>query len=284
MSKQINLQDNITSTDMLAPSNTGMLPVGFEQPKLRTQIIGMSDLGEVLFESENNIVVGGALFILEKVFGVKAGLNVDYLNNIMGIATSGAPITEVYPKENVVCLFGVGTGGAGESITSVKPVDFKEREVMNLVPFRYTDQALSTADATKYWFKKKDANGKTMFYLKNFESAPQIKALWKDAEGDEDGTEVQANVHTSARTEPIETFIELTLKISKADCREYFEINGNIDQARVNSIGLFTGVKSSLADGEIDYKQVKLFSKLNINNEMLTLAKDLTIIYRIYTS
>lgn len=39
-----------------------------------------------------------------------------------------------------------------------------------------------------------------------------------------------------------------------------------------------------MSDGSEDYKQVKLFSKLNIPNEMLVMNKDMTIIYRIYTS
>ena len=76
----------------------------------------------------------------------------------------------------------------------------------------------------------------------------------------------------------------MILKINKKDCREFFEINGEIEAARVNSIGLFTGVKSTNEYGEPEYKQVKLFSKLNIPNEMLVLSKDITIVYRIYTS
>ena len=76
----------------------------------------------------------------------------------------------------------------------------------------------------------------------------------------------------------------MILKITKRDVREYFEINGDIETARINSIGLFTGIKQTLSDGTEDYKQVKLFSKLNIPNEMLVNNKDMTIIYRIYTS
>ena len=76
----------------------------------------------------------------------------------------------------------------------------------------------------------------------------------------------------------------MILKISKKDVRDYFELYGDIEQCRINSIGLFTGAKRTLPDGTEDYQQVKLFSKLNIPNEMLTLKKDLTIVYRIYTN
>jgi len=245
---------------------------------------GITELGEVLFEEENQIILGGALYVLEKIFGVASPLTVDYLNNIMGIATTGVAVTDIYPKDNVICLFGVGTGGCGDSITSVVDVKFYEREIFDMVPFRVIDGELSLQDVDKYWFKTILVDGKKAYYLKNFEVIPEIKVLWKDAEGDEDGTEVEAGVHNTTRIEPIETFIELILKISKLDVREWFELNGNIEQARINSIGLFTGIKSLLADGSYDYKQVKLFSKLNLGNELLQFAKDLTIIYRIYTS
>jgi hypothetical protein len=284
--KILNLKDSAISSDSVQFS--------LDKGPFRTKIMGghdlyedkngISQLGEILFETENTIVLGGALFTLEKIFGVQSPLNVEYLNTIMGIANTGTPVVEIYPKDNVVCLFGVGIGGSGETITSVKDVKFHEREIMDMIPFRMTDEALTTTDAAKYWFKKRMDTTKTAYYLKKFESNPQIKALWKDAEGDNDGTEVETGVHNTTRVEPIESFVEIILKINKNDCREWFEVNGNIEQTRVNSVGLFTGIKSPLEDGTFDYKQVKMFSKLNINNEMLTLAKDLTIVYRIYTS
>lgn len=274
------LNDKMPARDTLA----GSIPMGHTKTPVlaRTRIQGFDDFGNLLFETENQIVLGGALFILEKVFGVESPLYVDYLNNIMGVATD-EPIDEIYPQDTIVTLFGVGTGGCGDSIRSVKDVKFYEREIFDMIPFRVTDEELTPAEQKKYWFKK-DMNGKTAFYLKKFEQNPEIKVLWKDAEGDEDGSEVESDVHTTQRTEPIETFVEMVLKISKKDIREYFELHGDIEQTRVNSIGLFTGCLRTLPDGTEDFKQVKLFSKLNIPNEMLTLAKDLTLVYRIYTS
>jgi hypothetical protein len=275
-------QNTLKLSDKL--NHEDLLTFEVKKPGFRTDIRGYNELGEEVFRTENSIVLGGALFVLEKVFGVASPLTVDYLNNIMGIATSGPAVTDIYPKDNVVCLFGVGTGGSGDSITSVVDVKFQERELVSMIPLRASTTALAAADASKYWFKKVLTGGQTAYYLKNFETTPSIKVLWKNGVGDEDGTAVDSNVYQSTSTTPIETFIELVLKVTKDDCREWFSINGNIDQARVNTIGLFTGVKSTLADGSTDYKEVKLFSKLNINNEMLTLAKDLTIVYRIYTS
>jgi hypothetical protein len=289
--KTLHLDDQLHTEDILVASRD----VSKTSPVFRTRIQGgygyqgQTEFGEVLFEEkrfdeENQIVIGGALYVLEKVFGIQSPLTVDFLNNIMGIANTGTPITEIYPKDNIVGLFGVGIGGSGDTITSVHDVKFVEREIFDMIPFRLTDQPLDVGDIDKYWFRKLETGGKTSYYLKNFETSAVIKALWKDGVGGEDGTEVEPNVHNSSRVDPIETFVEMILKITKKDCREYFVDAGNIEQSRINSIGLFTGVKGPLADSSIDYKQVKLFSKLNINNEMLTTAKDLTIVYRIYTS
>ena len=281
----LRLNDKISSDDMISTNNNPTFEYK-PRPLARTRVIGYTEkngnqFGEKVFDEENQTAIGGALFILEKLFGVESGLHVENLNNIMGVVPDNQP-TDM-PKDNVVCLFGVGIGGCGDSIRSVKDVKFTEREITEMIPFRVTDEELTDVEKEKYWFKQVTDN-KTRYYLKTFETEPTIKALWKDGEGDEDGSEVEGNVHESGRTEPIETFVELILKISKKDVREYFEIYEDIELARVNSIGLFTGCKRIQADGTKEFQQVKLFSKLNIPNEMLTLSKDLTIVYRIYTS
>lgn len=281
------LKDSMSAFDTIDTSGGVPKVISKQQKPLRTKVTGylgdnINPFDEKIFDEENQIVIGGALFILEKVFGVEPNLYVDYLNNIMGIATDGMS-NDLYADTHV-CLFGVGVGGCGDSIRSVKDVNFVEREIFEMVPFRITDEDLNPSEQKKYFFKMEKDN-KTHYYLKTFEQQPVIKALWKDSDDqDEDGSEVEAGVHESTRTEPIETFVEMILKISKKDVRDYFELYGDIEQCRINSIGLFTGAKRNLADGTTDYQQVKLFSKLNIPNEMLTLKKDLTIVYRIYTN
>lgn len=281
------LKDSMSAFDTIDTSGGVPKVISKQQKPLRTKVTGylgdnINPFDEKIFDEENQIVIGGALFILEKVFGVEPNLYVDYLNNIMGIATDGMS-TDLYADTHV-CLFGVGVGGCGDSIRSVKDVNFVEREIFEMVPFRITDEDLNPSEQKKYFFKMEKDN-KTHYYLKTFEQQPVIKALWKDSDDqDEDGSEVESGVHESTRTEPIETFVEMILKITKKDVRDYFELYGDIEQCRINSIGLFTGAKRNLADGTTDYQQVKLFSKLNIPNEMLTLKKDLTIVYRIYTN
>lgn len=291
INRKMIIQEKISSMD----------DIGFtmNKPGFRTQIIagydaykdknGITQFGEVVFEENNSIVLGGSLYILEKLFNVESGLSVAYINDIMGIATTGTHITEIYPKDNCICLFGVGIGGAGESLSDVYDVKYYERELVNMVPFRQTADELTSIDQEKYWFKKPvTINGvnKTAYYLKSFEAKPEIHVLWRDGVNDEDGSEVPNNVHNTptTNTTPIDTFIEILLKISRNDIREYFADLGSTEVARINSIGLFTGIKTLIDANTYDYKQVKLFSKLNFNNEILAASKDMTISYRIYTS
>ncbi len=282
--KKIALKDSVSQRDKINVANPNVPSWDMNRKDFRTRIMGVDDFGQTVFETENRLVLGGALFTLEKLFGVKAPIEVDYLNDILGIATGGPEITDRYPKENVVCLFGLGTGGAGDTIASVKDVSAKEREVFEPIPFRVTNN-LTDEENQKYWFAAPDEeDGKTAYYLKRFEVVPSIGVNWADSDGDEDGTPVQSGVHESQRTEDIETYVDLVLRIDKKDCREWFEKNGEIERARFNSVGLFTGILSEVGGGAADYKQVSLFSKFNINNEMLDLSKGLTITYRIYTS
>ena len=285
ISDNLNNRDGVSFSMKRSPYVRTKIVGGYEPYKDKN---GITQFGEVVFETENMIVLGGSLFTLEKVFGVKSPINIRDLRDIMSLPSNDTPITN--NKDTYVCLFGVGTGGAGESITDVKDVEYYEDGIYDMVPFRQTDSELTYEDSLKYFFKKPitvNIDGgqisKTAYYLKRFETNPEIHVLWRDAEGDEDGSEVGDDVHAtpSSNVTPIETFIELTLKITKNDVREFFDDNGNVEAARINSIGLFTGVKN---DADDDYQQIKLFSKLNINNEILVLAKDLTISYRIYTS
>lgn len=277
--KIINLTDKLNTRDGLAAAHAPKQSRGF-----RTEIICKNELGEVLFKESNSQLIGGANFVLEKVFGVQSSLNVDYLNDILGFGQTGTPVTETYPASTVVCLFGVGIGGAGDTSSSVYDVDVKDRELPQMIPFRVVtaDNPLSELEKEKYWGKKTDGS-KDSYYLKKFEGTPAVRTLWMDGLEGEDGSSVEPNVHESARTEGIESFVEIVLKIDKKDCRAFFENLGEIEKSRINSIGLFTGTKVTETDGSSEYKQVKLFSMLNIYNEMLGLSKELNLHYRVYS-
>jgi hypothetical protein len=299
------MSDNMVLRDINIQSDGLSIP---NKPIVRTDVIcgydaykdknGITQFGEIVFRKPNMIVLGGSLYTLFRLFGVTSDLTVANLEDIYSdvkLENELSPSTDAINNKHI-CLFGVGSGGCGEVSTNVYPVKYHSRELDSMIPLRQTANALSTEDASKYWFKRKvTVNGvqKTAYMLKTFEYTPEIKVLWRDgelgADGERaDGSEVGNDVHTTpdSNTTGIDTFVEIVLKISINDIREYYNDLGSIDQARFNTIGLFTGTKTKLfSDQEVyDYRSVKLFSKLNFNNEMLVLRKDLTVSYRIYTS
>jgi len=93
-----------------------------------------------------------------------------------------------------------------------------------------------------------------------------------------------SDVHNTSRRDLIEAFVEMRLKLTKKDVREWFDVNGNIQLSRINTIALFTGKRVEIAPGKFDYVNVKMFSKLNLDNEPLTNTKEINFTYRIYTN
>lgn len=283
--KHITLSDHITTRDYLTNGRGYIGKDGKVHRGSRTSITAVDSLGQILFEKEENTqVLGGAIHTLEELFKVKSELQIDTLNDILNIANDGPELTPEQLAMTSICLFGVGTSGAGDVIGSVKDVDYRERELGEMIPMRVTDQPLPSNEADRYGFRKLQDNGKTASYLKTFDTEPIIKVLWADGEGGEDGTKVEDNPHESPRTTPIDTFIEMQLTITTKDLREYFTDRGNIEAARFNTIGLFTGVLGEVGDGTQDYRNVKLYSKFNFNNESLDLPKNITFYYRIFMS
>lgn len=244
---------------------------------------GVSWLGEeVIRRQHNKVVTGGAIALLQTLFGATTSLSISTLNSLMGIGETG---TVNAGELNRVCLFNIGLGGCGASYADEKVVLDQENIVQQMIPFRVVDSIDDIADSSKYWFCKEMPDGKKAFYLKTFEGTPTIHALFKDAENsDEDGTELSGNPADYDRTDGVESFVEIILRITSKDLREYFELYDDAEHPRFNSIGLCMGKKGTLDDGTEEYKEVVQFSILNFSNEMLHFEKDLSIIYRVYVS
>lgn len=255
-----------------------------------TCIDAFDDMGNVLFTGkQNNVVLRGSLLVLEKLLNVRSSLQVATLNEIMAINNTGGVNTGVLPLEHIICLWGVGIGGAGDNIGSTRKVNFYERELgsrgnsSEMVPFRVVDQPLTGTDADMYFFRKAMSDGKIGYYLKAFETKPVIKVLWNDGVDGEDGSEVTSDVYTTDRTDGIEVFAEMILKLTKKDIREYFNILNQIEKCHINSIGLCCGTKQEIASGTFDFADVGMATKLNFGNEMLE-NKEITFRYRLYTN
>ena len=291
--REIHLNDRLVSKDNLNQVQNAFKK-GVHKKTFRTEITAMNEFGEILFtHEENETVLGGALTVLEKLAGIKAPLKVASINSILGINDLVDIADSSAIDDDILCLWGVGIGGSGDAFGSRKDVKFYEREVgenghtNQMIPFRVVAQPFSDTDdnSAKYFMlNRRESDGLYEYYLKAFETDPEIKVLWKDGAEGEDGSEVGSDVYATTRTQEIEVFLEIHLQISKRDIREYFEALGEIEMARVNTIALFTARKEEIEANYFDYTNVKMFSKLNFDNEPLQNAKTISFIYRIYVS
>ena len=284
ISKQISMQDKLAFIETFKNKEKQKSP-------FRTEISAYDEFGDVLFTLEHNmVVIGGAITVLEKMWNIRSSLMIDTINNINQINPAVQSTTELLPQNDYVCLWGIGIGGSGDAFGSVRDVKYYEREIgqngqsNEFIPFRTVTTALEGEDVQKYTLSKSVGTGFTAYYAKKFEDDPFIRSLWRDGVEGEDGTEVTDGVHNTQRTEDIETFVEMHMRIDQEDGREWFEMNGNIEQARFNTIGLFTGRLTADGSGGYTATNVKLFTKFNFDNEALTTNKSIVIKYRIYAS
>lgn len=252
---------------------------------------GVSQLGEVVFEGENLVPLVGVQFVMEQLFGVKGTtIHIPTLNETMGIASSAhvdidpAAVFPTdhqmpYPFGHRVCLFGVGIDGAKDNNITAKEVSYKDWNVSGMVPFRYTNDTLTDEEKRQYFGKKVDEEGIQCYYLKAFSAEPVIHHVFKSGIEGVDGAEVDSDYLTSDNQTGVQSFTESILIINRKDIREWFEYNDNIEKARFNSIGLFSGTYDATVN---DFANIQLFSKLNIPTEPLLLSKDVNVIYRVY--
>lgn len=242
----------------------------------------VNDCGEPILRkvNENTVVIGGAILALEHLCNVSSTWKPSTLNSIYNVnsAVSGDN------TQSFISLFGVGTGGSALDFGNVYTPDVKQREVATLIPLRTGSAISGTTDATKYFFRRDNGSGIYSWYLKEFDATTTIKSMWKDAaDSSSDGTEILEEIYNSERTEGVETVAEFSLKLNTSDVREYFESIGELDMARYNTIGLFTGQKVLISTGYYDYVNVRLFSTVNFNNRSLSLASESAYTYRIYS-
>lgn len=288
--KVINLRDRVNTLDSIKSSFEKGIARG-RKPVFQTSISAFNEFGECLFEDlHNETVLAGALTVLEKLWKVKSSLKIATINSLMGINDIVDIADSSANDEDHICLWGIGIGGCGDTLNSIRTVNFYERELGQnghtdqMIPFRVVEEPFASTDPnySKYFMKRERPDGYYEYYLKAFENVPVIRSLWKDGEEGKDGSEVEEDVHNTTRDDDLEVFVEMHCKLDLKDVHEYFEHLGQPNMTRVNTIGLFTGRKTEMGDGSIDYTNVKLFSKLNMDNEPLKNAKTILWKYRVF--
>ena len=250
----------------------------------------VDDWGNPIFDhvNDNTVVLGGAVLALRYLFDSSSGFMPDTLNTIYGVNAN----VQVPEKSTAVKLFGVGTGGASaEKFGDVVDPDFKQKELVDWIPFRVSDSpTLSASDASKYYFRRQFSSAPSVqygWYLKELENVGnvEIQSRWKDTvDATGTGALITSDVSGNTSTNLIETYAECILKITEDDIKPYFEFSGDLTMARYNTIGLFTGVKQTIATDYEDYVGVRLFSVVNMDNVSVKIPTECTYLYRIYAA
>lgn len=280
MIESILLQDNMGAIDMSNGS-----PSFITKPKsgFKTQVIARDDYGNVLLETENITVVGGAQFSLQKIFNCNFAWYVDSLNTL-----KNQPDTQAGEDQSVVTnkytqLFGIGYGGTNGADIKVPVIN--ERELTKMVPFQSLNTAVVPTPADTYYFRLEEA-AKHNYYLKTFDGAAIGNIVWQDASGsvaEADLWDAVSGDPVDISAKPILTYVEMTLRVSPTDAIQWFADNTAEGNARINEIGLFTGEKRTVGTPAYEeFVDCRLFSKLNIGDELLQNNKGITFTYRVY--
>lgn len=236
------------------------------------------DTGEVLYTTHNKVLIAGSQFVAQKVFDLPKLVNFKSYNEELQLDNSVNTEPERLTK---VCLFCCGTKGCGTESSQVYPVNYTKRIAPSgdLVPFRYqlSQNDLSDELRDKY-FGRLSSPERIAYYFKAFESAPTMHMRYVD------GTEIDENVYDSIKDTEAETFVEMTMQITKDDFRDWFRAHEGINSAKINSISLLTAwYKNDFGDGYKWYQDIQPFTQLNIPNEaLIDLTKGIDITYHIY--
>lgn len=233
-----------------------------------------------LFRGSNKVIIPGSIYTASKHFGIVPPVKLPTYNTALGLDGIQA-LSDAQELSAKVVLFCVGTDGCGPESSQVFDVDYtKWIRPESLVPFRYVfdDNDLSPAMRERYFGRKKLLGTDVIaYYFKAFETEPTLNVQYID------GTPIDENIYLSHKSmSEAETFVELKLTITKDDCREFFDKTTGINDAKINTISLLTGVPVVI-DGYTYYQGVRPLTKLNFPNEsLIDLTKGIDITYHIY--
>jgi hypothetical protein len=270
--KKLTLFDHSRANDVanLVPRKTGNMRGEVIFKKLGTD--------EVLYTYHNKVIIAGSQFVAQKVFDLPELVHLPTYNESLTLDESVAHGTTPLniPK---VCLFCCGTQGCGPESSQVYPVDYTGRikPYGDLIPFRYPlKQNDLTAEEREKYFGRKTLDERYAYYFKAFESDPVLYMRYTD------GTPIESTVYESENDSDAETFVEMQLRITKDDFRDYFRATTSINDARVNSISLLTAWYTE-GEGYKWYQDIIPLTQLNFPNEsLIDLTKGIDITYHVY--
>ena len=246
------------------------------------------ETGEYIFKGlKNKVIIPGSGLIARKLFDVTNPEVTPSYNTTFG-TDMYTPTVDTAPTESIgtaatkdnhkILLFCVGLDGCGDQNSQVYPVDYKKWIAPeNLVPFRYQLKNTDLSDELREtYFGRTSVGDRYAYYFKRFDSEPKFVQQYADS------TAVTNTIYTDNKADSAESYVEINLKITKQDIRDYFIATVGIDEARINTISLCSAYPVE-ENGYVYFKEIRPVTKLNIPNEsLIDVSKGIDIIYHIY--
>ena len=285
------------------------------------------DTGEMLWEPlHNKTVIAGSALTAMKLFNLdrqvltntpsydmpasQGGLNLLNANpdgsaypaiDIISNEGTGAIVGSVEEEcQRKILGFCVGQGGAGLDISDVFEVKYCSWITPDdIIPFRYPLQDEDNVDENMYKGKAEPpvtGEPRYAYYFKKFSNEPALVQNYISSVGTYSDSVSANTVYSNTFTaDKAQSYVELHLKVTREDCREFFIAHNGIENAKINQISLVYGwekdveVTKNVEEGSYKtgvysyFQDVRPFSLLNIPNEIMSnLEKSLSIIYTLY--
>lgn len=288
--------------------------------RINSKIEFFNDRGEMIWEPlHNKTVIAGAGLTLMKLFNLDRAVLENTPTYDSALALDEAADDSLYPAvsilnaennvigsmadetQRIILGFCVGIGGSGLEPSDVFNVPYASWITPdNLVPFRYPLESSDSVDETIYKGKKTItlANGQTRcaYYFKSFANTPNLVQNYVSTIGTFTDSVSAENVYNSSvSADQAQSYVELHLKITKDDCREFFITHNGLEEAKINQLSLVSGWTKTVSKTKLDasgnfttkdyeiLQQVRPFSLCNFPTEILSSReKSLNIIYTLY--
>lgn len=278
MNKTMVLYDGLSNRDTLNIISDSSLKTSID--------IVCHETGETVFKGlKNKVIVPGSGLLAHKLFDIPTAEITPTYNSKLNIVTpTGTPTTTINTRTAAtesnpkVLLFCLGLDGCGTENSQVYPVDYtKWIKPESMIPFRYQLNTNDLSNTMRETYFGRVATGNYLaYYFKRFDGNPVLVQQFID------GTPIDGNIYDSTKVDSAETYVEIILKITKEDIRDYFIATTGIDSAKINSVSLCYGYPVEI-DNHVYFNDIRPITKLNIPNEpMLDITKGIDIIYHVY--
>ena len=253
-----------------------------------------ANTGETLDELHNKVVITGSQFTAMKMFGIE-NPTVDFKTYNMEMDLDNDRPHGTKPKnEPIICLFCVSDSGCGTTTKDVYVANFTDRikpapdnpssrtdfKSDMIMPFRFVDKDKDLSpDLRKYYFGRKtfDALGKIGYYFKTFDTEPQLHLRYSD------GTQITEDIYDNESDQLAECYVEMRLRITRLDLRDYFENILGWDKARISSLSLCYAWYDDTIDNYKYFQDIYPYSFLPFSYKDLVDANvALDFLYQIY--